>query len=68
MGWKYLAARAEILALGVDTLVVVNVVLPAVLGPGRKLDIKPIGVVESAWDVLVLLREASVVTCNCRKC
>ena len=39
VGGKYLLAGAEVFTLGLDTLVVVDIVLPAVLGP-RSADVR----------------------------
>lgn len=61
---RYLATRAEVLALGVDALVVVDVVLPAVLGPAEsRLDRMVWSMISERHRVLVHVREASIVTC-----
>ena len=60
----YLAAGAEVFALGGDALVVINIVLPAVLGPAIEhcQTCRRLG--GGKGSVLVHLGETSIVTCD----
>jgi hypothetical protein len=48
MWWIYLLAGTEVVALGNNALVVVNVVLPAVLGPSERLITGSLGTAEDS--------------------
>lgn len=61
----YLLAGAEVVTLGLDTLVVVDIVLPAVLGPGKSRIRRSALSEDPGSSVLVLLGETGVVTCDC---
>ena len=56
----YLAARTEFFALGKDAFVVVDVILPAVLGPLLR-SASPCRPYPQIIDILVLVREARVI-------
>lgn len=63
VGQAYLSAGPEILPLGQDTFVVIDIVLPAVLCPARTVSGElSHRQMSTRYDVLVLIGEARIVS------